>query len=242
MTAPALSLVLPVFDEASVLEANVATLVRQAEGRDEPFELVAVDDGSRDDSPRILAELARSDPRIRVERLGSNQGKGAAVRHGMLAAGGTRVVFLDADLSVGVEELGSLLAALETHPVAIGSRRVPGAHITRHQPFVRETLGRAFTAMTRLLVAPGIHDFTCGFKGFRREAARAVFSRVTQTRWAFDAEVIVIAQELGLEIAQVPVRWRHEDGSKVRVGNAVASSLRELATIRANKRRGIYAR
>ena len=244
MNSPGLTLVLPVYDEEAVLEENlramVAALEGWAAGAATDFEVVAVDDGSRDRSAEVLERFARNDQRLRPLALPHNQGKGAAVRHGVLAARGERVLFLDADLSVPLDHVPALLDALEQHDVAIGSRRVPGAQITRRQPLVRETLGRCFATLTRTLLAPGIHDFTCGFKAFRAEAARSIFERVTQHGWAFDAELIVIALEQGLSIAQVPVRWQHEEDSKVRVGSAVFSSLGELARIRSNKQRGRY--
>ncbi len=243
MHVPALSLVLPVYNEARILERSLAAIVACLEGLElaQGFEIVAVDDGSRDASRAILEAFRAREPRLRVVALAQNGGKGGAVRRGVLEARGRQVLFMDADLSVPLEEVRPLLEALREHDVALGSRRAPGARITRHQPWLRETLGRCFTALARaLLAARGIHDFTCGFKAFRAEAAERIFRRVTQRGWAFDAEVVVIARELGLRIAQVPVAWRHEDGSKVRVGSAVLRSLREVARIRSNQVRGLY--
>lgn len=240
MHVPALSLVLPVYDEALVLEQSLGQIVAHLESWPGGFEIVAVDDGSRDGSLALLEAWRARDARLSVLALPANQGKGAAVRQGVLQARGSAVLFMDVDLSVPLEEIGRLLDALRTHDVAIGSRRAPGARITRHQPWPRELLGRCFTALTRALLAPGIHDFTCGFKAFRAQAAQSIFRRVTQRGWAFDAELVVIAQELGLSIAQVPVGWRHEEGSKVRLGSAVLRSLRELLAIRANKAQGRY--
>ena len=240
MTALGLSLVLPIYNESEVLERNLTQIVRHLDGLGESFEVVAVDDGSKDDSLAILERLGADEPRLSIERMDRNRGKGSAVKHGVLQAKGERVLFMDADLSVGVEAIGPLLQALDDHDVAIGSRRVPGARITRRQPWLRETLGRCFTTLTRSLVAPGIYDFTCGFKAFRAQAARSIFERVTQGGWAFDAELIVIAQVQGLSIAQVPVDWRHEDGSKVRVGSAMFESLGELLRIRSKKKKGLY--
>lgn len=249
MPAPGLSVVIPVFNEALVLRETFNALVPFLEGLEGlgtgsgSFEIVAIDDGSKDDSLAILRELARSDARLLVDALPENRGKGAAVRVGMLAASGERSLFMDADLSTPLEEIPRFLAELDAgHDVVIGSRRAPGAEITRHQPWLREHLGRGFTMLTRLLLAPGIHDFTCGFKAFRRDAAQEIFRRSTLDGWAFDAELVVIARELGYEITQVPVRWRHEDGTKVRLGTAVLGSLRELFVIRGNRRRGLYGR
>lgn len=236
-----LSVVLPVFDEALVLEQNMAALVVYLEGLGRSFEIVCVDDGSTDDSWAILTRLSREDARICIDRLPENRGKGAAVRKGMLLATGELVLFMDADLSTPLDEIGGFLGALESgYDVVIGNRRAPGSRITRHQPWLRETLGRGFTVVTRLLLAPGVHDFTCGFKGFRHDAARMIFERSTMDGWAFDAELVVIAHVHGLRLAQVPVSWHDEEGTKVRILRAVVRSLLELLTIRWNRMRGRY--
>jgi dolichyl-phosphate beta-glucosyltransferase len=241
MTALALSVVLPVFNEALVLEQTFATLIPYLEGIEGSFEVICVDDGSTDDSLAILRRFSEKDPRIRVDGLPRNRGKGAAVREGMLMAEGERVLFMDVDLSTPLEEIRRFLGALDSdYEVVIGNRRAPGSQITRHQPWIRETLGKGFTILTRLLLAPGVHDFTCGFKGFRRDAAREIFRRSTLDGWAFDAELVVIAQELGCKLAQVPVSWAHEEGTKVRLLHAVLGSLHELLLIRWKCFRGAY--
>jgi hypothetical protein len=148
---------------------------------------------------------------------------------------------MDADLSTPLEETHAFLAALDAGAdVVIGNRRSPGSRIERHQPWLRETLGKGFTKLTQAFLAPGVEDFTCGFKGFRRDASQQVFQRTTQVGWAFDAEVVVIAHELGLRLAQLPVTWQHEDDTKVRLLQAVAGSAVELVRIFWNKVRGRY--
>ena len=239
--SPGLSIVLPVYNEALVLERTLAALVPFLESLGRSFEVVCVDDGSRDRSLEILKAASAADARIRVETLPGNRGKGAAVRQGVLAARGAFVLFMDADLSTPLEETRGFLGALESgYDVAIGNRRAPGSKIRRRQPWLRETLGRGFTVLTRLLLAPGVHDFTCGFKAFRKEAAAEIFRRSTLDGWAFDAELVVIAQELGLKLVQLPVAWRHEDDTKVRLGSAVLGSLRELGTIFGRRMLGRY--
>jgi dolichyl-phosphate beta-glucosyltransferase len=230
----ALSVVLPIFDEEDCLERTLAELVRHLEGLEglPSFEIVCVDDGSRDCSPEILARAAAADARIRFERLPANRGKGAAVRTGMLAARGERCLFMDADLSTPLTEIAGFLSALDAgYDVVIGNRRAPGSRITQRQPWLRETLGRGFTALTRLVLVPGIADFTCGFKAFRAQAAREIFARSTLDGWAFDAELVVIAHGLGLRLAQLPVEWHHDQGTKVRLVRAVAGSFLELAAV-----------
>jgi glycosyltransferase involved in cell wall biosynthesis len=239
--APALSIVLPVYDEGRTLEATFGALLPFLDGLGRTFEVVCVNDGSTDDSAAKLARAAERDPRVRVLDLSRNRGKGAAVRAGMLAARGDLALFMDADLSTPLEEIPRALGALESgYDVVLGNRRSPGSRITRRQPKLREFFGRGFTLLTRLALAPGVQDFTCGFKGFTREAARAVFERSTLNGWAFDAELVVIAQEQDLRLVQVPVLWRHEDDTKVRLVNAILVSLVDLARIFAMRLGGRY--
>lgn len=247
---PLVSFVVPVFNEERVLRTSLEALAAFLEGlcaaagrgpRD--WELVLVDDGSKDGSVELIEAWAAAHPDapLRLERLPENRGKGAAVRHGMLVAGGDYSFFLDADLSTPLEQTPAFLAALESgSDVVIGNRRVPGSEITRRQPIVRETLGKGFTLLVNLFLAPGVHDFTCGFKGFRRDAAQAVFQRSTLDGWAFDAELVVIAQAQNLKLAQLPVSWHHEDDTKVRLLAAVVGSGIELVQIFARRLAGRY--
>ena len=246
MTAPppGLSIVLPVYNEALVLERTFGELLpflEQLDGVAGGFEVVCVDDGSRDGSAELLARAAARDGRVRVHTMPENRGKGAAVRAGVLDSRGALVLFMDADLSTPLAETRGFLGALASgYDVAIGNRRAPGSEIRRRQPRVREALGKGFTLLTRTLLAPGVDDFTCGFKAFRAEAAREIFRRSTLDGWAFDAELVVIAREQGWKLVQLPVTWRHEDDTKVRLGAAVAGSLRDLGIIWLRRLRGRY--
>ena len=149
---------------------------------------------------------------------------------------------MDADLSTPLDELGPLLEALDEADVVLGSRRAPGAQISVRQPRLRESLGRGFTLLTRTLLAPGVSDFTCGLKGFRGAAADAIFAVSRLDGWAFDAELVTIARTQGHRLAEVPVRWHHEEDSKVRLLSAVLVSLRDLVRICLIRSRGGYRR
>jgi dolichyl-phosphate beta-glucosyltransferase len=250
---PYLSFVVPVYNEERVLETSLAALKLYLDqlladrGKGETWELVLVDDGSKDRSVEIARVWIASEAKAgrpgqtRLFQLPTNRGKGAAVRMGMLEARGKFIFFLDADLSTPLEETPGFLGSLESgYEVVLGNRRVPGAHITRRQPKLRETLGKCFTLLVNLALAPGVHDFTCGFKGFERSAAVTIFERSLLNGWAFDAELVVIAQTHDLKLAQVPVAWHHEDDTKVRLLAAVFGSLRDLVTITNNRLRGRY--
>jgi dolichyl-phosphate beta-glucosyltransferase len=195
---------------------------------------VVVDDGSRDATVAVAARAAEADPRIVLLQNERNQGKGASVRRGMLAARGAHIFFMDADLSVPIEELDDAYEGMirEDAAILIGSRRMKGARIEQRQPFLRECMGDAFTTITRLLLAPRIHDFTCGFKGFRRREARRLFSLQQCDDWSFDAEVLYLARLLDIPVRQRPVRWRHGPDSKVRFPRDIIRTVSGLVRIR----------
>ena len=185
---PDLSIVIPVFNEAGRIPDSLRRIHGHIQGRGLSAELVLVDDGSTDGTVevvrRITAELGIA---LRVVPS-EHRGKGHAVRIGMTAARGRAVLMTDADLSTPIDELDRFMPYLrDGAQVVIGSRRLGGAVIEVHQPFLREAMGRVFTLLTQLLVVR-VSDATCGFKLFTREAAHQIFSRLTLDDWSFDAE------------------------------------------------------
>jgi dolichyl-phosphate beta-glucosyltransferase len=225
--APLLSLVIPAYDEAARLPATLASVRAFCAAHRGPLEVVFVDDGSHDATPHLLeAARAQMPPgaALRVLRHPANRGKGAAVRTGCLAARGRYVVYADADLAVPLDEVDRIVAALKDGcDVAIGTRVHPGGQDMRaSQPFTRRLAGWLFTAVRRWLAVPDIADTQCPMKGFRAEAARALFSRQRLTGWTFDAELLFLARRAGMRICQIPVQWRHVEGSKLRPGPRLA--------------------
>jgi dolichyl-phosphate beta-glucosyltransferase len=180
--------------------------------------MVVVDDGSTDRTASIAQEFARQHPQTRVISYQPNRGKGHAVRTGILQSRGEWVLFSDADLATPIEELPNLAAKLrEGYDIAIASRAVRGAKLVVRQPWYREFAGRSFNLIVQLLAVPGIHDTQCGFKLFKQDAAREIFSRCEENGFSFDIEVLHVAMRLGYRIAEVPVHWMHREGSKVRL-------------------------
>ncbi|HET6204352.1 MAG TPA: dolichyl-phosphate beta-glucosyltransferase [Planctomycetota bacterium] len=238
-----ISVVVPAFNEEAVLAHSLSRLCRFLAERGEPFEVLVVDDGSADRTAAVAEARAREDPRLRLLRLARNRGKGAAVREGVRAARGDFVFFLDADLSTPPEAIETFLPALHDGAgVVLGSRRIAGSVLERRQPRAREVLGKGFTWIARALVAPGVRDFTCGFKGFSAAACREIFARQTVDRWAFDAEIVAIARARGIPIREVPVRWTNDPDTKVRLGLDLPRSLLEILRIAARRLLGRYRR
>ena len=235
MTEPALSVVVPALNEEDRLPRTLERIVSHLSRRREGYELVVVDDGSRDRT----AERAQA-AGATVLRNETNRGKGYAVRRGMLAARGARRLMTDADLSTPIEELDRLCARMdEGHDVVIGSRALPGSRIEVRQPWYRENMGRFFNLFVRALAVPGVTDTQCGFKLFSGAAARDVFSAARLDGFSFDVEVLFLARRKGYRIAEVPVIWRNDAATRVSLLRGFLA-FPDLLRIRANDWRGRY--
>lgn len=231
---PALSIIVPAYNEERRIAPTLERITAFMAATEEPYELIVVDDGSRDRTGAIVAGFADRHPATRLLAMPRNGGKGAAVRAGVLASRGGEVLFSDADLSTPISEVSRLRAALAGGAdVAIGSRAVRGP-VTRSQPLLRRLQGGAFHVATLALgfrVVTAIADTQCGFKLFRGAVARALFRELTLTGFAFDVELLELAHRR-FQIAEVPVEWTHVDGSKVRPGIDAVKMLGELLRIR----------
>ncbi len=246
---PYLSVVIPAYNEATRLPSTLRAVAMYLDAQSFPAEIIVVDDGSVDQT----AELAlRSLPAGRICVLReAHRGKGAAVRAGMLAARGERVLFTDADLAVPIEETGQLLALMEAGcAVVIGSREGTGAS-REGEPVFRHVMGRVFNRLVRIIAVPGIDDTQCGFKLFRADAVAAIVPRLRlygsdapEVHGArvtgFDVEVLVIARRQGYRIGEAPVRWRYGTQSKVRPLADTFWNLRDVLRVRVNDWRGYY--
>jgi glycosyltransferase involved in cell wall biosynthesis len=241
---PKLSVVIPAYNESARLPPTLDRLITYFhEHGPSEVEILVVDDGSRDDTPDLVAQYAAQHHEIRLLRNAGNRGKGYAVRHGMLKAKGEWILFTDADLSAPIEELPILTAAAERNNAAIafGSRALDPSKVEVSQSFARELAGRVFNLVLRGLVGLPYRDTQCGFKLFRRDAARELFAFQRLNGFSFDVEDLVIAKRLELRAVEVPVKWRNVEGTKVSLLNGVRS-FADLARIRFNDMRGCYRR
>lgn len=235
-----LSLIIPAYNEEKRIGASLAQIIAYFQRNGYSHELIVVDDGSTDSTVEVVKELMAGMQNGRL-LCATHGGKGAAVRKGVLSAKGQYVFFTDADLSTPITDLEKFLEQLnQGYKVVIGSRKIAGANVEVHQSWLRESMGKVFTWLTNVILANNISDVTCGFKGFSRPVAQKVFSRQQINGWSFDAEVLFLAQKYGYAIKEVPVHWRNDPGTKVKLLRDTIRSFLGLLKIRANDWRGKY--
>jgi dolichyl-phosphate beta-glucosyltransferase len=238
---PRISVVIPSYNEEARLPATLGRVAEYLESRPGGWELLVVDDGSRDGTAAAAEAFASSRPGVRVLRNPGNRGKGYSVRHGMLEARGRFRIFSDADLSTPIEESAKIVRALERGAgVAAASRRLGASRIETRQPWFREAMGRGFNWIVQALAVRGVSDTQCGFKGLTEEAARAIFPRARIDRFGFDVEILFLARKLGFPIAEVPVRWIDDPDSRVNPLRDPWRMFLEVVRVRRNDWEGLY--
>lgn len=238
---PSLSIIIPAFNEERRLGSSLDLVEAYVLGRRLACEILVVDDGSTDGTADLVRRRSRRFAGLRLLSLGSNRGKGAAVRAGVLEAKAPLILFTDADLSTPIEELASLEAALARGAdLAVGSRALDRARIAVHQPFYREAGGRLFNTLVQWVSVPGIQDTQCGFKLFPASLGQRLFSAQRVPRFGFDVELLFLARRAGYRIAEVPVRWVNSPETKVRPIRDGGRAFLDLALIRWYDWKGRY--
>lgn len=208
-----LSVVVPCFNEEARLGSTLEKVVGYLDRREKAYEILVVDDGSRDATVSVANGVA--DEHVQVLEHGENLGKGAAVRTGVLASRGEWVLITDADLSTPIEDLERLERRTSEADVVLGSRAVAESEIVRHQPIYRELMGKSFNLIIRSIGLVGLHDTQCGFKLFRGPVARELFERTKVDHFAFDVEVVWLAQKAGHRVVEEGVTWEDSPNSRV---------------------------
>jgi dolichyl-phosphate beta-glucosyltransferase len=220
-----ISFVIPAYNEELRISETLHKVLNYFRKQEYSFEIIVVDDGSDDNTHNVVNEFSE----VKFIKLPRNQGKGAAVRKGILESKGKFRIFSDADLSTPVHETAKILSYLESgFDVCVGSRALDSDMIKVHQPFYREFMGKTFNKIVQMLVVKGISDTQCGFKGFSAEAADKIFTKQKINGFGFDVEIIFLAKLAELKIIETPVEWYNDNRSKV---HPVKDSLKMLAEI-----------
>lgn len=241
---PSLSIVIPAYNEERRLPGTIRDL-RSFFGRLPAVEVIIVIEKSTDRTVELAKAAAGEDAMFRIIANDVQRGKGYAVKCGMLLAKGQFVFFMDADLSTPLAEVLNFLAEFDAHPeidVLIGSRAEAKSQIIKKQSWLRRNMGRGFNRFVQVLSVKGIKDTQCGFKAFRQKCVEPIFSRQTLNGFAFDVEVLILAQMMGYQIQTVPVRWVNSPDSKVRIWLDPIKMLIDLLRIKRRVRLTLKAR
>jgi dolichyl-phosphate beta-glucosyltransferase len=225
-----ISVVIPAYNEAERLGSTLEQAVDYLSRRNLSYEILVVDDGSRDRTVQVAEAFA--DRGVQVIRHERNRGKGAAIKTGVLASRGAEVLLSDADASTPIEELERLQRKLPEAPVVLGSRAVAGADIRQHQPFYRELMGKTFNLIIRLVGVRGLNDTQCGFKLLKGEVAREIGAELAIDGFAYDVELVWLARRHGYKVVEVGVIWVDSPDSRVDPIRSSLSMLRDVVGMR----------
>ena len=235
-----LSVIIPAYNEEHRIEKTLLAVSDFLKKQTHQYEILAVNDGSKDQTALIVQKLAASIPNLKLLNNPENHGKGWATKQGMLKASGDIRLFMDADNSTKIEEVEKMLPLFDHGcDIVIGSRRIKGSVIAVRQPWIRDFEGGIFRFIVHSLVPLGVTDSQCGFKAFSARAAEAIFSKQIIYRWAFDVELLALARKYKFKIREVPVTWVNDAESHVKLSGKV-NMLLEVLEIRKNLWSGKY--
>jgi dolichyl-phosphate beta-glucosyltransferase len=236
----ALSIVVPVYNGGPWIAQTLDAICEHLDARQPAYEVLCIDDGSRDETVAQAAQACARRPRVRVLRRPRNGGKGSAVRTGVLAARGEVVMYLDADLSIPISIIDEFLVRLGAgHEIVVASRYLPGSR-TAGGPVVRAVMSLLYRSLVRHLLTAQFTDTQCGAKAYRREVALELFHRQRLDGFAFDAEVLYLASRRGLRVAEVPFTLEASRRSTVRLLEHSLGMIVDLVRVRLNDVLGRY--
>ena len=240
-----LSIVIPFYNEEyRISQSNrLSDSIKYIQSKiTESFELLLIDDGSKDNTACILKDVKRkhSDISIKIISYRTNRGKGFAIKQGVLKAKGNKIITMDADFSIDLTETNRFINELDTCDIVIGTKKHLMTQTHTKQKTPRRILGKGFTLLTNMVLGLNFTDITCGFKGFRADIAKLLFKKQKIYRWTYDSEILFLAKVYGHTVKELPVSWRHIEGSKVSPLRDTLVSVKELVEIIFNHRYGKY--
>jgi len=241
MTSPELSIIIPAYNEETLIMSTLDCLQSYLSARPESYEMIVIDDGSQDRTVESVRQLQKNNDHIRLLVNPENRGKGFSIQRGVQESQGQTIIFTDADLPYELDAIDGFLQALRNGcDLAVGSRVLPGSEV-RGVPMLRYVAGQVFSWMVQAVLFQGLPDTQCGFKSFRAEAAREIFRRVTIGGFGFDVEMLFIARKRKYAIQPVPVHMiEHRQRSRVRLFKDSIEMFANLFLVRWNDLQGKY--
>ncbi len=236
-----LSVIVPAYNEEERLPKTLREIDDYLKKQNFSFEIVVVSDGSTDRTCQVVENLKSEIENLKLICEKENRGKGYGVKRGMLTSQGKFRLFTDADNSTPIPQIEKFWPEFEKGAdIVIGSRDLKGAVLDPPQPLFRRFVGEVFKYLRKIIVGLWeIEDTQCGFKCFRGDAAEKIFPKCKIERFAFDPEILLIAKKLGYKIKEVPVYWKNEPHSKVKI-KSMFNMAKDLIKIRLNEIKGIY--
>ena len=232
-----ISVVIPAYNEEKYIRNTIESISEFLKNSFSYSEIIVVDDGSSDNTFRVVTELSRRLPNIKMLKNDKNSGKGYSVKRGVWESNYDYILFTDADLSTPIEELNKFKGDFD---IAIGSRALEGCEVMERQNILRQTMGRIFNLLIRTFLFKGIKDTQCGFKYLKKDAAQKIFSMQKLNGFCFDAEILYIAEKMGLRIKEIPVKWINRKDSRVRIIGSSINMFLDLFRIKINDMKGSY--
>lgn len=236
-----LTIILPVFNEEKRIKRGLKKCLDFIKTSNLNIEIILVNDGSTDKTKEVVKRLISGKKHFKLINYSQNQGKGQAIKRGVNKALGSLILFSDIDFSTPLFEINKFLPFIKNGvDIVIGTRKVKGSKLEKRQSLLREWLGKGFTFLANCLLKVRVSDFTCGFKLFKKKAAKKIFAKTKIKRWGFDAEVLFLAEKFGFSIIEIPVIWRNDEQTKVDLKKDIWRSLKDLLMIRWYDLRGKY--
>jgi len=232
-----LSVIIPCYNEEKRIEESVDKIIKYIKSEKLDAELIFVNDGSTDNTQQILNKLnikLTEKQRIRncIISIENNTGKGYALRKGIRKAKGDIILLCDADLSTPITELGKLMGYINNYDLVVGSRKNNDSKIMKPQSFLRTFLGKTYSFMSRIILNVPLNDFTCGFKLIKNNVAKKIVKKMSINRWAYDSELLKIAEIHNFKLKEVGIIWQNDPCTKVKLSTDIIASLRDLIKIR----------
>jgi dolichyl-phosphate beta-glucosyltransferase len=235
-----ISVIVPAYNEQKRITGTLKAINGYFSNKPLTRQIIVVDDGSSDDTLGVVENIRKEINDLSVITYNPNRGKGYAIKKGVEESHGEYILFTDADNSTPIEEFEKFYPFLKDNMVVIGSRYVAGSNVVVRQPWYRVLLGRLANMVIQIFILDGLRDTQCGFKAFRHEAAREIFSRMKVNRFGFDIETLAIARLLNFPVREIPVSWYNSGESRIRPVADAIRTFAELLYIKLNLWGGRY--